>query len=477
MIGEGNPGSTLLIPVSVLAEGKEEATPGALPAFAATVLSSDLPQFLETGSVYEVNVTLRNDGNQTWRKSQGARVTLRLFSTRPIPVDPKTDAKSEAKLTAVVDSGTGADNKPKAPIGETPVAIPDATAELPTDVLPGQTVTVKVSVPLTDPAGKPLPVWKQDDNWSYTARWEVAEGKGDSSSKADIQGGLTDPQPLGIVDLDFGARFVSDGTPALMPVERRLPVRMSVQNTGPQIWKKDQVRIGYHWYYQDGSEFLWEDETTPITQDVAPGQTVTDMLVWITPPAFDGNYYLVWDIKVGDTWGSTLAASHPGDEIARTVQVSGGRLTFVDLTKLFNLDGIAEEDTPTDGDLDGKGRTLPAALLPPYATGAIVPSGLWQPSERSGPDSARRISFRWGDKDAKSKNFIACKGQRIDLSKSGIKCGVLHILAASTGQDIQSSLKLIFKEPTLESEDLYTLLVSPWNQPPTHSGIVCTNFF
>lgn len=450
-VGEGNPGSTLLIPISVLAEGKGDAASG-LPAFAATVLNSDLPQLLETGSVYSASVTLRNDGTQTWRKAQGGRVTLRLFSTRPVSADPKIDS---------------------------PVAIPDATAELLGDVLPGQTVTVKVSVPTTDPEGKPLPVWKQGDNWSYTARWEVAEGKGDSASSrvekgvekaglAKIEGGLTEAQPIGIVDLDFGARFVSDGTPAVMPVERRLPVRMSVQNTGPQTWKKDQVRIGYHWYYQDGSEFLWEDETTPITQDVAPGQAVTDMLVWVTPPAYDGNYYLVWDVKVGDTWGSTLAASHSGDEIARTVQVSGGRLTFVDLTKLFNLDGIAEEDTPTDGDLDGKGRTLPAALLPPYATGTIVPSGLWQPSERSGPDSARRISFRWGDKDAKSKNFIVCKGQRIDFSKTGIKCGILHILVTSTGPEVQAPLKLIFKEPTSESEDLYTILVSPWNQPPTH---------
>ena len=343
----------------------------------------------------------------------------------------------------------------------------DATAELPADVAPGQSVRVLVPVLTVDPEGKPLPVWHQEGGWSYTARWEVAESRADATK--EVEGTLTAAQPLGIVEWDFGARFVSDGTPAVLPVERRIPIRMSVQNTGPQIWKKDLVRLGYHWYYQDGSEFLWEDETTPITQDVAPGQTLTDMLAWITPPPFDGTYYLVWDIKVGDKWGSTLAVSHPGDQIARTVQVQGGRLVFADLAKAFNMDGIAEEDTPNDGDLDGKGHTLPASLLPPYATGAIVPSGLWQASDRSGPDSQHRISFRFGDKDAKAKNFIACKGQRVDLSKNGIKCGVLHILATSTGKEVQAGLKLIFQEPTSQSEDLYTMLVSPWDQPSTHS--------
>ena len=50
------------------------------------------------------------------------------------------------------------------------------------------------------------------------------------------------------------------------------------------------------------------------------------MLVWITAPPFDGTYGLVWDVKVGDTWASTQAATRPFDERARTVQVRGGRL-------------------------------------------------------------------------------------------------------------------------------------------------------
>ena len=153
--------------------------------------------------------------------------------------------------------------------------------------------------------------------------------------------------------------------------------------------------------------------------------------------------------------------------MTRPIQVRSGRLTFVDLSKQFNLDGIADEDTPADGDIDGRGDTLPASLLPPFATGAVVPSGLWLPAERTGPDSPRRISFRWGDKDLKSKNFIACKGQRVEVGKANGRVATLHILAASTGANAASSLKLIFQEPTSQSEDLYSFLVSRWDRPPT----------
>ena len=50
-------------------------------------------------------------------------------------------------------------------------------------MLPGQTTTVRVMVPAVDADGKPLPVWKQDDAWTYAARWEVTEGKAGGQSR------------------------------------------------------------------------------------------------------------------------------------------------------------------------------------------------------------------------------------------------------------------------------------------------------
>jgi len=269
------------------------------------------------------------------------------------------------------------------------------------------------------------------------------------------------------VDFDFGVRFTADGTPAYLPGQHRLPVRLSLQNVGPQIWKKNVVRVGYHWYYEDGTEFLWEDETTPIPQDVPPGGRVDDMLAWVTAPPDDGIYWLVWDVKVGDMWASTAASTRVYDQIVRRVQVIGGHLLMADLFKDYNLDGITADDDLTGGDFDGQGRTFPAELMPPFADTAIVPSTMWLPAT-PGPDSPRRISFLFGPKESRQKNFVVCKGQRLELGKSAGQCRVLHLLAATTGQDVQTQLKLIFQEPTSQSEDLYTFAASRWDRPPTH---------
>ncbi|HLV81717.1 MAG TPA: hypothetical protein VKT32_15630, partial [Chthonomonadaceae bacterium] len=416
-------------------EPSERLTP--TPDWAVGLVQTDLPNMLESGSVYDARVTLRNEGATTWRKADGAQVALRLFRATIGP---------DGVLT------------------ETPVPAAAASAALPQDVPPGQEVSARLLVPLLDPEGKPLPTWKQDDLWTYTARWEVATRPAGASSPA---GAYTDPAPVDVVAFDFGARFTADGTPAYLPGQHRLPVRLSLQNVGPQIWKKNVVRVGYHWYYEDGTEFLWEDETTPIPQDVPPGGRVDDLLAWVTPPPLDGIYWLVWDVKVGDTWASTAASTRVYDQIVRRIQVIGGHLLMADLSKDYNLDGITADDDLAGGDFDGQGRTFPAELMPPFADTAIAPATMWLPAT-PGPDSPRRISFLFGLKDPKEKNFIVCKGQRLELGKSSGQCRVLHLLAATTGQDVQTQLRLIFQEPTSQSEDLYTFAASRWDRPPTH---------
>jgi hypothetical protein len=93
---------------------------------------------------------------------------------------------------------------------------------------------------------------------------------------------------------------------------------------------------------------------------------------------------------------------------------------------------------------------------------------LWMPATRSGPDSPRRIGFRWGPKDPGEKNFIACQGQRVELGKSAAKCAVLHILAASSGKEAPGSLRLVFEEPGGFSEDQYAFFVSAWDGAPKY---------
>ena len=197
--------------------------------------------------------------------------------------------------------------------------------------------------------------------------------------------------PVGISEYDFGVRLLvtQDGTlPTFLPGERRLPVVLGVKNIGPQTWKRDSVRIGYHWYYQDGSEFLWEDETTAIPHDLPSGEGVNNLLTYVTAPPCDGNYFLVWDVKFGDTWASTSAVSHVLDEQVHPVRVTGGRLVFADLTKSYNVDGVTDLTNLNGGDFDGKGRTFPAAVIPPFTDDGVVPAGIWQPYDRTGPEIA-----------------------------------------------------------------------------------------
>ncbi len=455
LIGGDAPGASLQLPIRII-----NALTDAVPRWAASVVSSDLPTLPERGSVYTIHAALRNEGLQTWRKADNAHVTLRLYRSN-LP-------------GAELSEGIGTT--------ETLVQTADASAALTEDVLPGQETNVTLMLPLMDAAGAAVPLWTQDNLWTYMVRWEVSAGQSTVSGAALTAvnasapeagaairvGASTSPEAIGIVDFDFGARFIADKTPSALPAERRQPVPVSVRNDSAQTWKKDSVRIGYHWYYEDGTEFLWEDETTPIPQDVPPGGVTENTLAYVTAPPYNGNYWLVWDVKFGDTWASTAAGTRTFDQTMHAVKVLGSKLLFADLKKYYNVDGLTDDDNLLEGDFDGQGHTFPAALVPPYANGDPVPSTIWLPTAKSGPDSPRRISFRWGPKEGAAKSFIACQGQRIELGKSGGQCSILHLLAATGSKEASADVKLIFQEPTSQSEDLYSFTVSPWNQPPKH---------
>ncbi len=448
--GVADPGLPAVLRVPVMISNP--AATGAPAAWRLSIVSTDLPTMLESGSIYQVHATLRNDGTATWKKAEGAHASLRLYRTNPVANPTEQGWNTESTATRVESA--------------------DASVDLGEDVAPGHETTVRLLLPITDVEGKPLGTWTQDDLWSYLARWEVATNvpaaSDDRSQKATVLGAGSAPTPIAVVDYDFGVRFLADGTPSSLPGDRRQPVRLSLQNAGPQTWKKDVVRVGYHWYYQDGSEAAWEDETTALPQDVGPGENVKDILAWVTAPPNDGTYYLVWDVKFGDTWASTSASTRIFDQSVRQVQVVSGRLIFADLSKAYNMDGITEVDDLNGGDFDGLGHTFPSAQMPPFANTAVVPAGMWLPSERTGPDSTHRISFRWGPKEPKAKNFIACKGQRLELGKSAGQCRLLHIIAASTGKNALVRLKLFFQEPTSLSEDDYSFSISRWDSPPAY---------
>jgi hypothetical protein len=409
---------------------------GNVAANGITVVSQDTPVTAETGGTYNARVTLRNDGSASWKKA-GGRITARVWRyTSPI------NSTGEPEQTEAIEMA-------------------DAGADLPSDVAPGQEVTVSVPLTFSTADGAPLASWSQADNWVYQLRWEISE------DESGTNGAVSAPSPLALVEADLGAQFTTDLTPPQLPGDRRVPVKLGVRNLGPQTWLKDKVRVGYHWYYLDGTEAVWQDETTPITQDIEPGGEVPEMLAWVTAPPNDGSYYLVWDLKVGDSWGSTQPSVHAGETHVLPIEVVKGKLTLTDLTKSYNVDGVTFASGTADGNFDGSGRTFPAELIPPYATGEAAPATIWLPAKGTGLDSSRKISFRWGPKGEKEKNFLQCLGQKVPLvdSRKAEPCTRVHFLAATTGVDKLGEFMLIFSDGT---QQLNSFMVSKWDGPPTH---------
>lgn len=424
-------GQMMAIPLHVTA-----ANDTTRAAYAITVLSHNLPSTMEAGGTYSAVVTVRNDGAQTWKKGAGGRIQARVWRY----ISPVNSTGEEEQYE--------------------PLDVADAGIDLPTDVAPGQTVTVTVPLTFSREDGTPLATWTQADSWHYQIRWEY------SANEAGTTGGVSDAEAFALTETDLGGQFTNDLTPRELPGDRRVPVKLSIRNRGPQTWLKDMARVGYHWYYLDGTEAVWQDETTPIPQDVDPGSEVSELLTWITPPPNDGTYWLVWDLKVGDQWASTLPSIRVNETHVLPIQVVHGKLQIINLDKFYNIDGIAGSTNRADGDFDGNGRSFPAELVPPFVEAEAAPSTMWLPVIGSGLDATRRISFHWGPKSEKDKNMVRCAGQVIPIpGKKEDVYKTVHILAAATKDRVPAELILGFADG---SQQFMTFPTSRWDAPPTH---------
>ncbi|GLZ33629.1 hypothetical protein Lesp02_58170 [Lentzea sp. NBRC 105346] len=90
----------------------------------------------------------------------------------------------------------------------------------------------------------------------------------------------------------------------------------------------------------------------------------------------------------------------------------GGVATPVDITALFDNDGLSNEFTSKDGDFDGAGNTYPAAQVP--QTGGLTDDG---------------IPFEFTNGDEASKNNVIAAGQVVPVPAG--RYVKLHLLAAA----------------------------------------------
>lgn len=406
---------------------------GRAGAWGVRVLGLDLPSTVEAGGTYTAHVSVRNEGDRPWTPG---------------------DTRLVARLSRYVSplNGTGETG------GEEPVPIADASGTVSATLAPGQTAIVPVTVTFSAPDGAPLTAWSSVDNWTYLLRWECSAAADGSA------GALSGPAAICVVDMDAGPVFTADFTTSELPGDRRVPVRIGLRNAGPQTWLKSGVRVGYHWYFQDGIEAIWEDETTALPSDVEPGGEVREMYAWVTPPPFDGVYWLVWDLKVGDTWVSTLPGVRPYESRVHRVEVVHGRLRFVDLSSALNLAGVATAAAPTSGGFDEAGHALPAELVPPFASTSVAASTLWLPIKGTGPDASRHLAFRWPAAGG-GKSVVQCAGQRVVVAapRRADLTSAVHLLAAATKPNATAGFTLQFADG---SEQYASFPFSQWDAPP-----------
>ncbi len=334
---------------------------------------------------------------------------------------------------------------------------------LPTPITAGQAVTVNVTAKSVSDDGQGLPTGEYHLHWFVTGKsGEAVAGSYDEAVR--------------VVGSDPGVSFVLADIPRNVDAGKDETARLAVENLGPSAWPKGSRKVGYHWYYLDGTEYQWTGgPLASLTKEVAVERADGDITAKFHAPDAPGRYALVWDVQGPDgTWASAAPASRGDDLLQVIIQVNGkGTVVPVDLRKSADLVGITSGTGAEAGaGFDGQGRTFPAAMLPPDATTevdgnplligkagpALYPSGYYAQAVGVGSASNHRVAFLYPRADV--GNVVTCHGQTIDLPNGNYRA--VHILAASSGGQ---STPAAFGVSGQES--IAPLSIAAWTQAPT----------
>ncbi|MCX6344294.1 MAG: hypothetical protein NT018_04380 [Armatimonadetes bacterium] len=263
-------------------------TIGAAPQWAATWLSGHLPPMMGTGQSYRTLIRVRNDGSQPWPKGL-SKLGCKLFKVQD-------------------DSGEAA-----------AVPIKDCSALLTKECKSGEIAEFAVNINLIGADKKPLPIWSESDNWSYSIGFDIYNGQ-----KWLSELGVSKlVQTVAIYEKDTGPRIVACGLESKLKAGQTLDTKVVLRNAGKVIWDRKKTKIGYHWYHLDGSEMLWDGIATPLTANVEPGLSIVTTAK-VTTPEQDDQYVLVWDLMIDGIWQSTLPLNRGGNTLPVFIEVSKG---------------------------------------------------------------------------------------------------------------------------------------------------------
>ena len=227
--------------------------------WSANWISDTVPKTWFTGQVLTVSVTVQNDGGRPWPAS----------GVNPVVLGYRW-----------IDDASG-----RTTIGKN-------FATLPTDVQPGQTVTLTIAVtaPLVASSAytMELDLYKQNEFWFKD------------------RGIPPDPTPTG-VGADYRATYTVGAVPQ-MQLGQTITVPVTVNNVGQGIFSATSstpVDLGYHWYDQIGKVVVWDGLRTKLPADLQPGQSVS-LQAQVQSPPDAGTFQLRFDLaQEGVAWFSS----------------------------------------------------------------------------------------------------------------------------------------------------------------------------
>lgn len=234
--------------------------------------------------------------------------------------------------------------------------------------------------------------------------------------------------------------------------EKNVVVKVILINRGLKRWDKGRVAVTGRWFQADGLRAPLGRAILNafLEREVAPGESI-EITAEIAVPERPGRYVLaLFALRPPEVVFAMHPISRTGDMLMVPLNVTGGRQALLDLTALYDSDGVSSEARARDGNLDGTGLTIPAEWFPSDRYGlnqgnSIVPSGYFADISSQ---AARSISFRYGSSVDGQKNMISCNEQVIRVPKG--KFFAAHMAAVATGGERNLSVLLTYKDGTTE---------------------------
>src|SRR5438874_2132820 len=230
--------------------------------WSADWVTDNVPTNWVAGETRIINVTVTNDGGRVWNASGAGPIKLGY--------------KWVSNATGTTFSG------------------PDRMP-LPSDVQPGQTVTL--TMPVT------APVYPTN----YTMYLDLY--KENEFAFAD-KGIAADDTPTG-VSVDFKAGYTFGSQP-VFTAGQTATVPVTITNLGKgtfPVTSSFPVNLGYHWTTPAGANVVWDGARTKLPADLGAGQGVS-VNAAITAPSSGGSYLLKLDlVQEGVAWFSRKGAA------------------------------------------------------------------------------------------------------------------------------------------------------------------------